>query len=426
MLAGDGQGSSFEPLDANPAGAVAGGVTPSQLRASEDPLLAEIGRQLAEVNEQAAGRVVPNFAFRTRSGSSGLERLREYGGGAEAAMPLPGLGGELSARVQAVNLDTGRLDPSLSNLRRFGTNPVLLPGAAGAVADVQAAALRPRGESITGTAIGAAYARSGVTVDLGSTPLGFHEQRMLGGIEFTPRLSENFQLRLRGERRSVTDSLLSWSGMRDGATGTVFGGVTRTTGRAQVEYFADRISGYAGGGYSSINGRNVADNNRLEASAGIGYAVMRSPTRELTTGLDLSYFAYDKNLRHFTFGQGGYFSPQTYINASVPLDYRERIGDFAYHVGASLGVANFREKSSSIFPTDPGLQSALEQQAASDSSVATRYGSQRSTSVTAGLRADVEYALTPVLRIGATARYDRSADFDETRALVYARYRFDP
>jgi len=426
MLAGDGQGSSFEPLDANPAGAAAGGVTPTQLRASDDPLLAEIGRQLAEVNELAAGRAVPSLAFRSRSGSNGLDRLREHGGGAEAAMPLPGLGGELSARVQAVNIDAGRLDSGLSNLRRFGTNPVLLPGSAGFLADAQATALRPRDQSVTGTAIGAAYARSGVTVDLGSTPLGFREQRLLGGIEFTPRISENIQLRLRGERRSVTDSLLSWSGTRDSASGTVFGGVTRTTGRAQVEYSANQISAYAGGGYSSITGRNVADNNRLEASAGIGYAVMRSPTRELTTGLDLSYYAYDRNLRNFTFGQGGYFSPQTYINASVPVDYRERLGNFAYHVGASLGVANFREKSSPVFPTDPGLQSTLDQQAASDTSIATRYGSQRSTTLTAGLRADVEYALTPVLRIGATARYDRSADFNETRALVYARYRFDP
>ena len=424
-LAGDGQGSSFEPVGSNPASATSSGVT-RPVPPSDDPLLNEIGRQLAEVNDEAAAQMVPNSTFRARSGSNGIERLREFGGGAEASVPVPGLGGELSARAQAVNLDTGRLEASTPNLRRFGTNPLALSGQGGAVTEAQAAALRPRDTSLTGAALAVAYARNGLTVDVGSTPLGFREGTVLGGVEVTPRLSDTVQLRLRGERRSVTDSILSWSGLRDSASGASFGGVTRTTGRGQLEYFSGRVSGYAGGGYSAINGRNVADNSRVEASAGLGYALHRSPTSELTTGLDVTYLAYEKNLRNFTFGQGGYFSPQTYVNASIPLDYRERVGDFAYRLGASIGVANFREKSSSVFPNDPDLQAALERQAAGDATVATAYGAQRATTVTAGLRADIEYALTPTLRLGATARYDRSADFNESRALVYARYRFDP
>ncbi|WP_043838145.1 cellulose synthase subunit BcsC-related outer membrane protein [Muricoccus aerilatus] len=426
LLSGDGQGSSFVPLDANPATPSAGGVTPSQLRASDDPLLSEIGRQLAEVNERTDGRVVPNFTFRARSGGRGLERMREYGGGAEVAAPLPELGGELSARVQAAHIDTGRLDATVPNLRRFGSNALVLPGPGATVSDARAAALRPRDDSATGTSLALGYTRGPVTVDVGSTPLGFREQTVLGGIEWVPRLSETFQLRLRGERRSVTDSLLSWSGMRDGASGTPFGGVTRVTGRGQLEYYEGRVSAYGGGGYSAITGRNVADNRRWEAAGGFSYALLRSPTNELTAGLDLTAIGYEKNLRGFTLGQGGYFSPQNYYNASIPVDYRERIGNFAYRVGASVGVANFRESASRIFPNNPDLQATLEQQALSDPTIATRYAGQRSTTVTAGARLDLEYALTPTLRVGATARYDRAADFNETRALVYARYRFDP
>lgn len=426
VLSGDGQGSSFVPLDANPASPSAAGVTASQLRASEDPLLSEIGRQLAEVNERSEGRVVPDFTFRARSGGRGLERMREYGGGAEVAAPLPGVGGELSARVQASHIDTGSLDATVPNLRRFGRNPLVLPGPGATVSDATAAALRPRDDSATGTSLALAYTRGPVTVDVGSTPLGFREQTVLGGIEVVPRLSETFQLRLRGERRSVTDSLLSWSGMRDPSTGTLFGGVTRLTGRGQLEYYEGRVSAYAGGGYSSLTGRNVADNRRWEAATGFAYALLRSPTNELTAGLDLTAIGYEKNLRGFTLGQGGYFSPQSYFNASVPVEYRERIGNFAYRLGASVGIANFRERASRIFPNNPELQALLEQTALSDSTIATRYANQRSTTVTAGVRADVEYALTPTLRVGATARYDRAADFTETRALVYARYRFDP
>ncbi|SHK20210.1 Tetratricopeptide repeat-containing protein [Roseomonas rosea] len=426
MLAGDASASGFMPADTSPASAVVGEVTPSQLRASEDPLLSEIGRQLAEVNEEASGRIVPNFAFRARSGDRGLERLREYGGGVEAALPLPGIGGELSARVQAVTIDSGRLDPSVGNLRRFGTNATVLPNASSTIGADQAAALTPRDHSATGTSLGVAYARNGMSVDLGSTPLGFREQNILGGVEVTPRLGENLQLRLRGERRSVTDSLLSWSGMRDPQSGASFGGVVRNTGRAQLEYYDGRFGAYAGAGYSSITGHNVADNTRIEAGAGVNYALIRDQNRELVTGLDLIYYSYDKNLRLFTLGHGGYFSPQDYVAASIPVDYRERRGNWAYRLGGSIGVAHFREKRMPYYPTNGALQAVVEAQAAADPSVSAFYPAQRETTVTAGLRGDLEYAITPSLRVGASVRYDRAADFDETRALIYARYRFDP
>ncbi|WP_338662794.1 cellulose synthase subunit BcsC-related outer membrane protein [Pararoseomonas sp. SCSIO 73927] len=439
--AGDGQGSSFVPLDSNPASAARIGVTPTQLRESDDPLLSEIGRQLAEVNQETTGRVVPNFAFRSRTGERGLERLREYGGGVEAGMPLPGIGGELSARVQAVTLDSGSAGSSLNRARRFGTSAVALPGfgadipseqiseQAAAIAAGQAAALRPRDNSATGTSIGIAYARSGVTVDIGSTPLGFRESTVLGGVEVTPRLAENLQLRLRGERRSVTDSILSWGGVRDPLSGNTFGGVTRNTGVVQLEYYPGRFGGYAGGGYSYITGNGVADNQRWQAQGGVSYAIVRNPEQELVTGLDLLYFDYQKNLRYFTLGHGGYFSPQTYVAASVPLDWRERRGNFAYRLGGSVGVGYFRERGEAVFPDNPALQSLLVQQAAAaptNTSVATRYGGQSSTNFVWGVRGDLEYALTPTLRVGLSGRYDKSADFQEGRALVYARYRFDP
>ncbi|MCR0982516.1 cellulose synthase subunit BcsC-related outer membrane protein [Roseomonas pecuniae] len=435
--AGDGQGSSFVPIDSNPASAAQVGVTPSQLRESEDPLLSEIGRQLLEVNQEASGRVVPNFAFRARSGERGLERLREYGGGIEAGAPLPGIGGELSARVQAVTLDAGDAGTSTERLRRFGTNPLNLPGI-GITPDgqpiaptaLQTEAARVRDTTATGTSLGIAYARNGVTVDIGSTPLGFRESTVLGGVELTPRLAENFQLRLRGERRSVTDSVLSWAGVRDTQSGLTFGGVTRNTGIAQLEYYPGRWGGYIGGGYSSITGHNVADNQRWQAQGGVSYAIVRNPEQELVTGLDLVYFNYEKNLRNFTLGNGGYFSPQTYVAASIPVDWRERRGNWAYRLGGSVGVGYFRERDTAIFPNNPDLQGQLEDRATSAAASAivipTRYNGQSATNFIAGARADVEYALTPTLRVGASGRYDKSADYNEWRALVYARYRFDP
>ncbi|WP_426957895.1 cellulose synthase subunit BcsC-related outer membrane protein [Muricoccus radiodurans] len=419
-LAGDGQGSSFVPVGANPASASSG--TPAPL--SSDPLLNEIGRQLAEVNEQAAVRLMANGTFRSRSGSEGLERLREYGGGAEVTAPLPGVGGQLAVRAQGVGLDTGRLNSNNAfDLRRFGTNATVVTNTG--IAGTTAEAIRPRDRDAAGVAVGAAYLREGITADIGSTPLGFREQNIVGGLELSPQLGENLRLRLRGERRAVTDSLLSWAGMRDNLSGRTFGGVTRTTGYGQIEYQAGDFGLYAGGGYSSFDGRNVADNHRWEAAAGVNYAIFRRPEQELVTGLDLLYLTYDRNLRLFSFGHGGYFSPQNYFAASVPLDYRARSGNLAYRVGISAGVSTFREGRAPFFPTDSGLQAIVESQAATDPTLTAFYPAQSRTEFAGGVRGDIEYAITPSLRVGALARYDRSADYNEFRGMIYARYRFD-
>jgi hypothetical protein len=67
----------------------------------------------------------------------------------------------------------------------------------------------------------------------------------------------------------------------------------------------------------------------------------------------------------------------------------------------------------------------LEARAAASGDLVASYAGQSASGVSGGLRGDIEYALTPQLRVGALLRYDRSADWDEGRGLLYARYRFD-
>ena len=75
--------------------------------------------------------------------------------------------------------------------------------------------------------------------------------------------------------------------------------------------------------------------------------------------------------------------------------------------------------------TDAARQGALASAAAADSSINAFYAGQTKTGLTGGLRGDIEYMLTPQLRIGGALRFDQAADWSETRGLVYARYRFD-
>jgi tetratricopeptide (TPR) repeat protein len=396
---------------------------PNQSSQPPDPLLNEITRQLQEVREEAAPRLAPAFGLRTRSGEGGIDRLTETHVGAEGSMAVPGLGGRLTARASAVNIDTGSLSPNVAAMRRFGGYPATIQG--NSLTSAQSASAANAGGSQGGVALGAAYARENFTVDVGTTPLGFQQQNIVGGLEIAPEIGDGVRLRLTAERRALTDSLLSWGGLRDPALGNVWGGVVRTGGRAQIEVSSGDMAFYVAGGYYTFSGDGVADNSRMEAGAGFQIPIFRTNAEELLTGLDLVYFAYDKNLRFFTLGHGGYFSPQSFISANVPLDYRGRSGALSYRVGATIGLTTFTEDRTAVFPSDSGLQTALAATAAADSSVSATYAGQSKTGLTGGLRGDIEYMITPQLRIGGAVRFDQAADWSETRGLVYARYRFD-
>jgi cellulose synthase operon protein C len=369
--------------------------------------------------------------MRFRSGTAGLDRLSDVSAPVSASLPVGGLGGRFTATMTPVTISTGQLDNgNLSTLRSFGTN-MLVPelrqptGQANGPSQATRDRYTPRDDTASGVGLGLAYSRRAFTADIGTTPLGFREQNIIGGVEISPALTDTLKLRVTGERRPMTDSLLSWSGMRDVNSGRVWGGVVRTGGRAQLEVGTQPISFYVGGGYSGLDGTQVAKNSRIEAGAGASWVVYREPDEELIAGMDLVYFAYDKNQRLFTPGNGGYFSPQSYTAALFPLDWRARSGNLAYRLGGTIGYQAYRENAAKYFPLDGAMQAQADLAAASDSTLRSSLPASTNSGISGGVRADVEYSVTPNLRIGGLLRYDRTANWNEARGLVFARYRFD-
>ncbi|MBR0653411.1 tetratricopeptide repeat protein [Roseomonas terrae] len=380
---------------------------------ARDPLSAEIATEIEAAREQTATRFTASPFVRGRSGTQGLDRLSEVAMPIEGSIGVGGIGGRLAATVTPVSISSGNLPSDLVSMQSFGANPIAYPGGM----------LAPRGDTASGVALNLAYQRENFRVDVGSTPLGFRENNIVGGIEVAPSLGGGWRIRAAGERRAITDSLLSWAGQRDTLTGEAWGGVVRTGGRVQVEYAQGAGSLYAGGGYAVLDGTGVEDNSRIEAGAGGSYAVMRRQDESVTVGLDLVYFAYDKNLRFFTLGHGGYFSPQSYTAMNIPVDWRARSGDWSWRLGGSVGYAVWSEDSSPVFPSNPSLQSQLVAQSATNPLVFSMYPSQSESGVIGSLRGDLEYAMTRDLALGAMVRYDRAANWNEGRAGVYVRYR---
>ncbi|RWA51782.1 hypothetical protein AU476_20865 [Cupriavidus sp. UYMSc13B] len=156
----------------------------------------------------------------------------------------------------------------------------------------------------------------------------------------------------------MTDSLLSYAGVRDERTGQQWGGVMNSSARADVGWDDGLFGIYGYGGYGLLTGHDVKRNTRWEGGGGFYLRVIDTPDQRLLSGVNFTSMGYAENLRYFTFGQGGYFSPQTYFAVTVPLSLSGRSGRLAYNVRGALGVQAFSEDDSNYFPTDAAAQSA--------------------------------------------------------------------
>ena len=254
--------------------------------------------------------------------------------------------------------------------------------------------------------LSASYKYRWMAADVGSTPLGFRVQNVVGGLELSPELADGVRLRTTVERRPVTDSLLSYAGTVDTGTGQTFGGVVRNRGHTQLELTAGLANFYAGGGYSQLTGHNVETNTETELGAGGSYPIYRNGSDELRAGLDLVYFTYAKNLDHFTLGQGGYFSPQSYFARADPADLHAAAGEpdlVDRRVGGRAELQ--REQLAGVSQQCRVCRRGSTALAAGERDDRDRLSRQtRATGVVGGAHGSIEYRVSPSLRIGGLVR----------------------
>jgi thioredoxin-like negative regulator of GroEL len=397
-----------------------GAFSGSPAASAPDPMIADLDNRIQAINLQIAPYVSASTTLQLRSGSAGTSQLATFGVPLEASFS-PGGVGRLTFTATPTYLNAGDVGPGVSNQQTYGT----------AVFDNlvntffgRTVFAAPGQQTATGVGLDVGYTDKWLTVDAGSTPLGFAVTNFVGGAEIAPTIAQDLVLRVTGERRAVTDSLLSYAGASDPGSGLTWGGVTRTRVHAQLEFSPGPANFYVGGGYDWLNGQNVVTNSEVELGAGGSYPVYKTPDDEVRVGLNLVYFGYQNNQDHFTLGYGGYFSPQDYVAAVVPVTWTATRGPLTYTVGGSLGLQSFSANGGSIFPTQPVLQDDVELLSLLDTSVQSSYASQSVTGIVGGLNGSFEYHLTPELQVGGTAAYQKSADWNEADVMAFARYTF--
>ncbi|WP_163004514.1 cellulose synthase subunit BcsC-related outer membrane protein, partial [Pseudomonas viridiflava] len=85
----------------------------------------------------------------------------------------------------------------------------------------------------------------------------------------------------------------------------------------------------------------------------------------------------------FTYGHGGYFSPQSFFAIGIPVMWSQRSERFSYQVKGSVGVQHFKQDGAAYFPDDSAMQAASGQ----------NYDGQSKTGIGYSLSAAGEYRI---------------------------------
>jgi tetratricopeptide (TPR) repeat protein len=341
-----------------------------------------------------------------RSGTTGFDALTVLQAPFEVSAPLS-KGGRLTLVTNPVFLDSGSAttSPLLPGgvVERLGTAP------ANSVLNQQNA---------VGVGGEVQFATGNFAASAGYSPWGFLVSNVIGRVNWKPG---NGPFIFTATRDSVKDSQLSYSGLRDpgsvgpGFEGNVWGGVIATGGNVQFGK-SDPSSGFyvsAGGQY--LNGVHVQNNERIDGDAGAYFRVKEVPDQgNLTVGVNFFGMHYAHNSNFFTYGQGGYFSPQAYYLANVPFSFQGRYGpNIHYNVVAAFGVEAFQQDSVPLFPLDTALEVANSN---------ASYSSQSVVSGNYDFKGELAYHLTDHWFAGGFLSLNNTRDYNNQVVGFFVRW----
>jgi cellulose synthase operon protein C len=128
-------------------------------------------------------------------------------------------------------------------------------------------------------------------------------------------------------------------------------------------------------------------------------------------GPAVSYESFDNNQNFFTFGHGGYFSPQSLLQGLIQVQFLTKEGKRWLAGGsAGAGVQSNEQDSAPFFPLDPDGRN---------------YSSQSSTTGIGLINLTGGYLINPNWMVGGSAGFNVTADYNEGFFNVWVRYYFE-
>lgn len=167
---------------------------------------------------------------------------------------------------------------------------------------------------------------------------------------FSATVAQN-NWRLGIHQKQVDESILSFAGQKDPYSNNKWGRVVKTGVTGEITFdLSDSYWLTVSGGYDYLWGKNVWSNNALSGtiSAGRTFNIDKS---DINLGLFLTAQHFTRNTGFFTFGHGGYFSPQQFLMAGPSARYTVKsCCSYTLDIKASAGFIHYKTNESPHYP----------------------------------------------------------------------------
>ncbi len=377
--------------------------------------LSSARQAIDSIKQRRYGYITGGFDRRQLNGTRGISEVTndEY----PLLMRYPfGYQGHFFAQLDYSTISAGKL-----NLADFNE--------AGLFGKIQAlGANRLQGlsdQTASGVAFGIGYESDSWRFDAGTTPQGYPLSYWVGGIKKTGNIGNAYYM-LDLSRRPMINSLLSYAGVHDPVTGDVWGGVRKNGVEFYSGYDIGRLGLFVQGGGHYLDGVNVKSNTSIMGRTGADWALINDTDMRLTAGFALMYLANGNNRQHYTYGHGGYWSPQDYKSISFPLQWTGRFHKLSYLFRGSGSYSISKQNSADFYPTDRALQLSAYDQPLPSGYDRPVYDGSSSTAFGYSLTGMLEYQVEKQWFLGARMEIARSPFYTPNFTTFYFRYDFEP
>lgn len=310
---------------------------------------------LAELEGSYSGWVGGTASARYRSGVAGYDRLTDFETSLEASFTAAN-SVRFTVVPKAVFLNSGVLN--VGNYTGIVGSPVI------GTYNTAIAASNPNQQFANGIGGELQMTTRNFAAAVGYTPYEFLVNHITGRALFRP----NNHFTLFFNRDAVNETQLSYAGLYDPGTassvysGNIWGGVVQTVGGVRFDAGNERAGFYLTADGGELTGVHVLDNTKFEASVGAYFLAHTFPGYgRLNVGASLFGEHYSNEELQLSYGLGGYFSPQDFLVASVPVTFVGRYkSNFHYTIAGAVGVQTFQEDSQLYFPLDRALESSFQ------------------------------------------------------------------
>ncbi len=248
--------------------------------------------------------------------------------------------------------------------------------------------------------------------EIGTTPIGADISPELTGLIRGEWGSDPWKFYLQGSQKSIEESMVSYVGDRayKDVPQSEWGRVLKRGISAGIMYDSD-ITWLLELFYApDIYGEHVVDNSEEKVYLSATYHFPVESISYLDVGIVNIFDSYDKNTLAYTYGNGGYFSPQHYYLGALTFRLGDILDRFYYQLMGGIGYETFDSDPITVYPL------------ASDSP--TVPGTSHSGISYKGV-AEVGYSLSDNLDIVGAFSSDNVQNYHDNRAGLSLIYRFN-